>query len=188
MNSILSENQLGTVRDCQGAREQAMISKLIIELHGNKLKTCWIDVSKAYDSVSHAYLADCLEALNINQHIIRIVKVLLEKWRINLIYNQENLAEVNVEKGILQGDSLSPILFVLCLEPLSKILNGRCKKVGLEDKEFSFKSNHLIFIDDIKLLAEEDEELVVLRAKTKDFLKSIGIEINQQRILQNVAT
>jgi hypothetical protein len=74
---------------------------------------------------------------------------------------------------------------------LSKILNGRCKKVGLEDKEFSFKTNHLIFIDDIKLLAEEDQELVVLARKTKDFLKSIGMEINRYKSAtnsENVAT
>ena len=33
-----------------------------------------------------------------------------------------NLAEVNIRRGIFQGDSLSPLLFAVCMLPLTYIL------------------------------------------------------------------
>ena len=185
INAIISENQLGTIRDCQGAKEQALINKIVNRANNNLLKTCWIDVKKAYDSVSHAYLMDCLESLHVPDSIRKVVSVLLKRWRVRLVYNQDSLCHTKIDKGILQGDSLSPLLFVLCLEPLSRLINSRCKKAGFEDAETSFKTNHLIFIDDIKLLASDEEELGKLSEITKKFLNGIGMEINPNKSASN---
>jgi hypothetical protein len=102
-----------------------------------------------------------------------------------IVYNQERIFTAQIEKGILQGDSLSPLLFVLSLEPLSKILNARCAKVGFENNETSFKTNHLIFIDDIKILASEESELGKLVELTKRFLNEIGMEVNREKSSTN---
>ncbi|WUR05216.1 uncharacterized protein VNE69_12201 [Vairimorpha necatrix] len=64
---LLAENQLGTVRQVQGAKEQAMVNIAVNKEHGNKLKTMWIDVKKAYDSVDHSYLLTCISKLNLPQ-------------------------------------------------------------------------------------------------------------------------
>ena len=46
----------------------------------------------------------------------------MEQWKLFLMSNGENLGEVDVKRGIFQGDSLSPILFVLSMVPSSLIL------------------------------------------------------------------
>ena len=46
----------------------------------------------------------------------------MEQWKLFLMSNGENLDEVDVKRGIFQGDSLSPILFVLSMVPSSLIL------------------------------------------------------------------
>ncbi|EQB61288.1 hypothetical protein NAPIS_ORF01136, partial [Vairimorpha apis BRL 01] len=51
---------MGTVRNVQGAKEQAMVNIAIDKEHGNKLKNMWIDVKKAYDSVDHKHLLACM--------------------------------------------------------------------------------------------------------------------------------
>ena len=43
---LLAENQLGTVKMVQGAKEQAMINIAINKAYDNKLKTTWIDVKR----------------------------------------------------------------------------------------------------------------------------------------------
>ena len=69
--------------------------------------------------------------------------------------NGEDLEEVNVKRGIFQGGSLSPLLLVLSMVPLSLILKkvNACYKWGKKE----YKLNHL-FMDDLKLYAMSEEQ------------------------------
>ena len=46
----------------------------------------------------------------------------MEQWKLSVTSNGEDLREVDVKGGIFQGDSLSPLLFVLSMAHLSFIL------------------------------------------------------------------
>ena len=86
----------------------------------------------------------------------------------------EDLGEVNVERRIFQGDSLSSLLFVLSMVPLSLILrkvNG-CYKWGKKE----YRLNHLIFMDDLKLIAKSEEQTNMLVRTVYMFSTDIGME------------
>lgn len=61
---LLAENQMGTVSQVQGAKEQAMLNIALNKAAGSSLKTAWIDVKKAFDSINHKYLLECISKLN----------------------------------------------------------------------------------------------------------------------------
>ncbi|KAF9756149.1 Retrovirus-related Pol polyprotein from type-2 retrotransposable element R2DM [Nosema granulosis] len=88
-------------------------------------------------------------------------------------------------RGILQGDSLSPLLFVLCLDPLSRRLNGTYPKVSIPLNDVSYSTNHLLFIDDLKLFAENEGTARKLLDETKEFFKTIGLEMNKEKSATN---
>ena len=46
----------------------------------------------------------------------------MKKWKTNLTVGGKNLGGVKIKRGIFQGDSLSPLLFIIALIPLSMIL------------------------------------------------------------------
>ena len=46
----------------------------------------------------------------------------MEKWKVMLCSGNSELGEVKIKRGIFQGDSLSALVFVLALIPLSLIL------------------------------------------------------------------
>ena len=184
--SLLSENQLGTVRMVQGAKEQNMINIAINRAAGNNLKTAWIDVKKAFDSVQHNYLLQCIEKLNFPPWIIKFLKSTIEQWSINIKLNNATILEKRIERGILQGDSLSPLLFVLCMNPLSRKLNIKYSKVPIPVHDGDhYVSNHLLFIDDLKLFAEREDILAKMMDETKRFFDIVGLEMNKTKSATN---
>jgi hypothetical protein len=86
----------------------------------------------------------------VNNKIINFCKSSMEKWstRLQLKTNQELLQSrlIKINRGIFQGDSLSPLLFCIALIPITNELNriirhdkicthlhySICKKLGIE--------------------------------------------------------
>ena len=74
----------------------------------------------------------------------------MESWQTILMAGNEELPRVNTQRGDFQGDTLSPLLFVICLIPLIHTLqkvNAGCQ-LGRGQRK---KINHLLFINDLKL-------------------------------------
>ena len=182
---LLAENQLGTVKQVQGAKEQAMINIAVNKEYVNKLKTMWIDVKKAYDSIDHEYLLTCISKLNLPQWIGTFLEATIKKWHIEIKAGSETLLTKKIERGILQGDSLSPLLFVLCMDPLSRKLNSTFPKVSIQTDKCLFGTNHLLFIDDLKLLAETETVLKSMKDETKRFFSAVGLEMNRSKSATN---
>ena len=94
----------------------------------------WIDCRKAYDLVPHSWVNKCMEIFGIAENLRRFLQESTQQRRLSLTANGEDLGEVNVKRGIFQGDSLSPLLFVLSMVSLSLILKkvNACYKMGKE--------------------------------------------------------
>ena len=113
----------------------------------------------------------------------------------------EELREVEIKRGIFQGDSLSPLVFVLALIQLSLIL--RKAKAACEEKIRKGKINHLLFMDDLKLYSRNEKELdsLVLTIRRMEFgiekcallviekekiVKSDGIELSDGKVIMSL--
>ncbi|KAJ0170136.1 hypothetical protein K1T71_014064 [Dendrolimus kikuchii] len=81
---------------------------------------------------------------------------------------------IKVERGIFQGDSLSPLWFCLALNPLSYLLED--SKLGFHLRRGSEAISHLLYMDDLKLFASKKHDLLELLNLTKTFSSSIGME------------
>ena len=84
----------------------------------------YIDFENAYGSVDHGKLLEVMGYLGIPQQLIEVVENILGtedhdtmrmKARVGKYTSKE---QVHVRRGLLQGDSMSPLLFVLYQEPL----------------------------------------------------------------------
>ncbi len=182
---LLAENQMGTVRMVQGAKEQAMLNIALNRTAGNNLHTTWIDVKKAFDSVNHGYLIECIGRLNFPAWISKFLKRTIEEWRLSILFNNTAILDKKIERGILQGDSLSPLLFVLCMDPLSRALNAKFPKMAIKTEEDDYVTNHLLFIDDLKLFTEKEENLKTMVEETEKFFNAIGLEVNRAKSATN---
>ncbi|KAF7684401.1 hypothetical protein TCON_0400 [Astathelohania contejeani] len=73
----------------------------------------------------------------------------------------------------------------MCIDPLSRRLNERYPKVSIYAEEISHATNHLLFIDDLKLLAINSTVMGNMVKEIEFFFKAIGLEINREKSATN---
>ena len=128
-----------------------------------------LTTKKAFDSVPHEWILRFLELFKVSPRVIGFLKHNMKKWRTQLTLTHESGTltsdNINIRRGVFQGDSLSPLLFCISLIPLSLELNssGYGYKIGTE------RITHLFYMDDLKLHAKVDCELEGLLRIVKGF-------------------
>ena len=124
--------------------------------------------------VPHSWIGECLEMFGIAVNVRQFLLSSMKKWKTELTLCGQQLGVVNIKRGIFQGDSLSPLLFVLCMVPLSLVL--RRSKAGYEWGGHEFQINHLLFMDDLKLFGKSYEQIDSLVQTVHTFSIDIGME------------
>ena len=133
----------------------------------------WIDYKKAYDTVPHSWILESLELVQVSDNILKFVKRSMANWQTELTSCGESLAKVNIRRGIFQGDSLSLLLFVICMIPLTHVLRKTKARYTFGGGE---KINHLLFMDDLELYGKSENEIKGLMSTVEVFSQDIGME------------
>ena len=116
-----------------------------------------MDYKKAYGMVLHSWTIATMGMVGLVDNIIGLIKQSMNKWKTNLFADGKLLESVPVRRGICQGDSFSPLLFVIALLPLIHIF--RETGIGYQLEKNGAKVNHLFFMDDLKLYGSNDKEI-----------------------------
>ena len=175
-SSILSEKQKGVRKFIEGTKECAL--ETIAGRIEKKTIEAFYDFEKAFDSVSHKYLSELMEKYKFPKQATNIIKNMLEKAEIELTMGQEKIGDIKIKNGLLQGDSLSPFLFVLTLDPLIKIIEQ--KNIGFEISP-EHTTDICYFIDDLRVVANKTKNMEIAHNIIKTYAESIGMKINYSK-------
>ena len=80
-----------------------------------------LDAKKAFDSVDHNFIRRSLAAFGLSC-FIPIFDTLYKDLHSEIILNGRTVSGYQILKGVKQGDALSCILFIICIEPLIRNL------------------------------------------------------------------
>ena len=72
--------------------------------------------------VPHSWIIESLDLFGVAENINSLLVNSMENWKVMLCSGNSELGEAEIKRGIFQGDSLSPLVFVLALILLSLIL------------------------------------------------------------------
>ena len=181
LNHELPDIQAG-FRKGRGTRDQIANIHWIIEKVREFQKNiyfCFIDYTKAFDSVYHNKLWKILKEMGIPEHLICLQR--------NLYVGQETLVRTGhgtmdwfqIGKGVWQGCILSPCLFNLYEEYIIRNAGLDVAQAGI--KIAGRNINNLRYVDDTTLMAESEEELKSLLMKMKEESEKLGLKLSIQK-------
>lgn len=119
-----------------------------------------LDFNKAYNRVEWDFLNALLLKMGFCSRWVNWVMECLTSVKFSVCANGETRARVIPERGLRQGDPLSPCIFLLVKEVLSKLITKEvCEGTlsGLKINRHCPKLSHIFFTDDALLFAELDE-------------------------------
>lgn len=144
-----------------------------------------VDIKKAYDSVDWVFLIDLLHLFGFLNQLIGWIKECITTPSYSIILNGEAHGFFPGQKGLRQGDPLSPYLFTLVMQALSSIIKKRidqdgrfnyhpkCEKLGI---------THLCFADDLFLFSSGDPWSVqILKDSLDEFGSVSGLWPNEAK-------
>ena len=147
--------------------------------------TC-IDYQKAFDRDPHSWIIKSLEITGINTKVISFTKKVMGYWRTHMRLHAENklieTEDIKIQCGIFQADSVSPLLFCIFLLPLTEQLNKL--NTGYEEQTTQTKISHLLYMDDLKLIAKSEEELQKQIQTVKTFSDDIHMEFGLDKCVK----
>jgi len=144
----------------------------------------WTDYQKAFDRVPHIWIIKPLELIGITDKVVSFTKKVMGHWRTRMRLHAENklieTEDIKIQCGIFQGDSLTPLLFCICLIPLTEKLNKL--NTVYEEHATKKKLSHLFYMDDLKLIAKSEEEIQKQIQTVKTFSDDIHMEFGLKNV------
>jgi hypothetical protein len=87
-----------------------------------------------------------------------------------------------MERGVKQGDSLSPLLFILFMDEVLKICNRRNERMTMGYWNMRpVYCQALLYADDIVLIADSEEKLRGAVIEWTEILRGKGMAVNEKK-------
>ena len=144
-----------------------------------------LDFQKAYDSVKWSFLELVMEKLGFGQKWIRWIMNCVRTASMSILLNGSPLQPFKIEKGLRQGDPLSPYLFILVSEALVYILK-KAHDMNLIQADSIGKAKvslkHLQFADDTFIFAPKNSTCIMNYFRILDvFALMSGLSLNYSK-------
>ena len=154
----------------------------------NDLFICYLDFSSAFNMVDHDQLLRVMFDIGIPRDVIEVVKDIYSGHRTSVALPSGTTNPITVTRGTIQGDPLSPLLFLLYIEPLLRWLHvgGRGYKFsalgeGMDVEGHSLQAIHQLaalgFIDDTTCLTHSRVDMVIQLKKVEAYSHPTGFNL-----------
>ena len=179
--NLIHENQSGFVEGRYIGDSVRAVQDMMAFTELNKKDgiLLFIDFEKAFDTIEWTFLWRTLEAFKFGNVIIKWIRILYTQISSCIINNGTTSRYFALEKGVRQGDPLSPYLFILVIELLAIRLREDPEVVGLKIDGSMQKLS--VYADDMTVAVTDIESAKRAFQVFKIFAQNSGLKMNMEK-------
>ena len=145
-----------------------------------------VDFSKAFDTIHRGKPFEILLAYGLPQETVNAISMHYQDSRAMVRSPDGDTDFFQIISGVLQGDTLAPYLFIICLDYALRISADKHKELGftLEHRSSRHPAKYMTdidFADDIALLADNIADAEKLLHHIEAAAREVGLYINAKK-------
>lgn len=141
-----------------------------------------LDQEKALDRVNRTFLLQLLQAYDFGPDFCCWVSTLYYDTFMQIIINDRLSSEINLKRGVRQGDLLSLLLYVLCVEVLASLIRSSSEIEGfLLPGADGLQARARLYADDIFAVLKSLRSLEALFDLVDLYEKGTGAKLNRSK-------
>lgn len=164
--------------------EQYFKIKNVVKHANQNNKSCvmlFLDITNAYGSLNLDNLYKVLENYHVDKKLISYLREFYGNFEYYVDIQNTKTSTFKWQDGLIQGCSLSPVLFVLALNYVLDYMNKNyCKEYGY-DIDGTNKILFTAYMDDICIICKDTQSLNIIYPKLLELLKTLGLERNKDK-------
>ena len=128
----------------------------------------FVDFTKAFDSIHGGKMEQILLAYGLPKETIAAIIILYRNTKVKVCSPDGDTEYLDIVAGVLQGDTLAPYLFIICLDYVLRTLIDKIRENGFEltkkrSRRYPAKTiTDADYADDIAILANTSNQAETL--------------------------
>jgi hypothetical protein len=159
-----------------------IIQKTIFGPLNFELYFAFLDLKAAFDLIPRQVIWEALAEINVPEALTQAIKSTSTGVKGVVRINGRSSDPFDIERGVKQGDSMSPLLFIIVMDAILKICKRQTPRtrVGFLNMQHVY-AQLLLFADDIVLIADTEEKLQKLVIELTHEVERKGLEFNEKK-------
>ena len=140
-----------------------------------------LDAKKAFDSVEHKYIETCLRKFGCSS-FVPIFKILYKDLATDIVINGKIAKGFRILRGVKQGDALSCVIFIMCMEPLLRNIEMNNEISPITSSTLGDLPKVYAYADDVNgTIKDSDAGLKVFFKEYERLTRKSGLELNADK-------
>ena len=189
INNILRKNQNGFRRNRSTTSQILTIRRILEGVRVKNLQVTLLlaDFTKTFDSIHRGMMEQILLAYGLPKEPVAAITILYRNTKVKVCSPDGDTEYFDIVAGVLQGDTLAPYLFIICLDYVLRTSIEKIRENGFEltkkrSRRYPVKTiTDADYADDIALLANIPNQPETLLHSLERAATGIGLHVNANK-------
>ena len=187
--NIFRKNQNSFRRNRSTTSQILTIRRILEGVRAKNLQATliFVDFTKAFDSIHRGKMEQILLAYGIPKETVAAITILYRNTKVKVRSPDGDTEYFDIVAGVLQGDTLAPYLFIICLDYVLRTSIDKIKENGFEltkKRSRRYPATTITdadYADDIAILANTPDQAKTLLHSLERAAASIDLYVNAHK-------
>ena len=189
IDNILRKNQNGFRRNRSTTSQILTIRRILEGIRTKNLQATllFVDFTKAFDSIHRGKIEQILQAFGLPKETVAAITILCKNTKVKVRSPDGDTEYFDIVAGVLQGDTIAPYLFIICLDYMLRTSIDKIRENGFEltkkrSRRYPAKTiTDIDYADNITILVNTPNQAETLLHSLERAAAGIGLDVNAHK-------